>query len=90
LDELYNMTAIEENEYTPNEFSKQLDFFLPDGDYSELIRKKEEDINKEQSFIAPAPTTTNRALSRRKRRDSGETHSSRSSTPASARDLRKS
>ncbi|KHN80042.1 hypothetical protein Tcan_15929 [Toxocara canis] len=89
LDELYNMNAIEENEYTPPEFSTQSDFFLPDGDYSELIRRKEEEVSKEQSFLAPPPTTS-RPLPRRKRRDSGETHSSRSSTPASARDLRKS
>lgn len=89
LDELYNMNGIEENEYMPPEFRTQSDFFLPDGDYSELIRKKEEEVSKEQSFLAPAPTTS-RSLPRRKRRDSGETHSSRSSTPASARDLRKS
>ncbi|CAD6198608.1 unnamed protein product [Caenorhabditis auriculariae] len=46
--ELYDMRVVERNESLPDGFDTLVDFFLPFGDYSEMIR------NKEDSNTAPA------------------------------------
>jgi hypothetical protein len=38
---LYDMDVINENEGEPNYLATDAEFFLPDGDFSELIRLKE-------------------------------------------------
>lgn len=86
LDEMYDMSQIEENEYTPDGFLVEMEFSLPEDEFGDLLRKKVE-LNKKQNFVAPQ-NTCSRSNARKKRRDSGETQSSRSSTPAS-RDHRK-
>lgn len=85
LRELYNMERIEQNEYEPPFNKHEEEFFLPVQDYGDLLRKKEETA-REQNFLAPDASVSRKA-NRRRRKDSGETHSSsRSSTPASLRD----
>ncbi len=44
LDELYDMELVETHEYIPDEFDLQSDFFLPDGEFSELLRQKEASV----------------------------------------------
>uniref|UniRef100_A0A914UMA6 Uncharacterized protein n=1 Tax=Plectus sambesii TaxID=2011161 RepID=A0A914UMA6_9BILA len=50
LNELYDMDSVEMNEYIPDEFELQSDFFLPDGDFSELLRLKEEEIHNKNTI----------------------------------------
>lgn len=70
LNELYDMTQIEANEYMPDEFFKKLDFYLPDNDYYDLIKKKEE-VARVQGIFVPPPVISRHISNRRKRRDSG-------------------
>lgn len=48
---MYNMTTVDEHEGIPEEFEKETDFFLPDGEFGELIQQKQVCIYKGQSDL---------------------------------------
>ncbi|CAI4221571.1 unnamed protein product [Auanema sp. JU1783] len=67
--ELWDLDIIEHNEYIPERIEVQDEFYLPAGDFSELLRKKED--------------STSLMPTRKKRRGgSPDSFSSRCSTPA--------
>ncbi|EJW76934.1 hypothetical protein WUBG_12158 [Wuchereria bancrofti] len=64
---MYDMKEIEKNEAIPDGLLEQSDFCLPEDDFGDLLRKKDE-LNR--SFVAPQTGGGQSAL-RRKQRDSG-------------------
>ena len=40
LNEFYDMSAVDDLENLPEQFEKQSEFFLPEGDFSELLQKR--------------------------------------------------
>ncbi|VDM20036.1 unnamed protein product [Wuchereria bancrofti] len=67
LENMYDMKEIEKNEAIPDGLLEQSDFCLPEDDFGDLLRKKDE-LNR--SFVAPQTGGGQSAL-RRKQRDSG-------------------
>uniref|UniRef100_A0A1I7W8J8 MRG domain-containing protein n=1 Tax=Heterorhabditis bacteriophora TaxID=37862 RepID=A0A1I7W8J8_HETBA len=66
LNTLWDMSVIEHNEYMPEGFEVYSEFFLPDGQFSELIKKKEEGTGRKRTRRVGSP----------------DSMTSRSSTPA--------
>ncbi|CAB3405175.1 unnamed protein product [Caenorhabditis bovis] len=57
VQELYDMKVVEKNEGLPDNFDMPSEFFLPDGEFSELMRKKEE---RSVSVTSSTTTTTSK------------------------------
>lgn len=59
LDKYYDMKAVEYNEGVPDGFEVYSEFFLPDGQFSELMKEKEE-----ENAASSAPVSAKRRLRR--------------------------
>ncbi|CAG9529645.1 unnamed protein product [Cercopithifilaria johnstoni] len=66
LENMYDMKQIEKNEAIPEGLLEESEFCLPEDDFGDLLRKKDE-LSK--GFIAPQ-TSGNQSVPRRKQRDS--------------------
>nr|CRZ22788.1 Bm7625 [Brugia malayi] len=66
LENMYDMKEIEKNEAIPDGLLEQSEFCLPEDDFGDLLRKKDE-LNR--SFVAPQ-TSGSQSTLRRKQRDS--------------------
>lgn len=64
---MYDMKEIEKNEALPEGLLKEAEFCLPEDDFGDLLRKKDE-LNR--GFVAPQ-TGNSQSASRRKQRESG-------------------
>ncbi|OZC06929.1 CT20 family protein [Onchocerca flexuosa] len=68
LENMYDMKEIEKNEAAPEGLLEKSEFSLPEDDFGDLLRKKDE-MNK--GFVAPQ--TNGQSALRRKQRDLGAT-----------------
>ncbi|KJH49810.1 CT20 family protein [Dictyocaulus viviparus] len=73
--ELYwDMKVVEYNEGVPDGFEAHSEFFLPDGQFSELMKEKEEENAVQTTFPTPLIGATTSVVKRRSRR--GGSHDS--------------